>query len=163
MAEIKKVHDMEGVIRVKFDMCQFGMEATDPIDGVVKPIQKQTAVLTNSYEVAQRLRRSCPNRSPDKDCHHQHLRLEGGTRCKQAQVYPRLFCRTICEGTAAQRRIDAMNLVAMDVMSMEELSAFGQDQLHDDHMTDIHFEAYDDVSNEPLIPSMVKAARTEEL
>ena len=102
MAEIQKVREMPGVVRVKFDMCQFGMEAIDPADGMVKPVQKQTAVLTNSYEVAQRLRRDCPNRGSDKCAHHQHLKLEGGTRCKQAQVYPRLFCRTICEGISAQ-------------------------------------------------------------
>ena len=163
MAEIKKVHDMEGVMRIKFDMCRFGMEAVDPVDGIAKPIQKQTAILTNSYEVAQRLNRSCPNRCPDKSCHHQHLRLEGGTRCKQAQVYPREFCRAICEGIAAQRRIDSMNLVAMDVMSMEELAAFGHDDLHDNHMADDKYQAYDDVSNDPLIPSLVQAARKEEL
>ena len=163
MAEIKKVHDMEGVMRIKFDMCRFGMEAVDPVDGIAKPIQKQTAILTNSYEVAQRLNRSCPNRCPDKSCHHQHLRLEGGTRCKQAQVYPREFCRAICEGIAAQRRIDSINLVAMDVMSMEELAAFGHDDLHDNHTADDKYEAYDDVSDDPLIPSLVQAARKEEL
>ena len=57
MAEVKKVHSMEGVLKIKFDMCQFGMEAKDPTDGVIGPVQKRTAVLTNSYEVAQRLRR----------------------------------------------------------------------------------------------------------
>ena len=122
MAEIKKVHDMEGVVKVKFDMCQFGMVATD-VDGVTRPVQKRTAVLTNSYEVAQRLRRDCPNRCsssvaknkeskstkygsprsppgrPEEACHHVHAKLEGGQRCKQAQVYPRDFCRAICEAS----------------------------------------------------------------
>ena len=162
MVEVKKVHDMEGVVKVKFDMCQFGMTAVD-VDGVTKPVQKRTAVLTNSYEVAQRLRRDCPNRCSDKTCHHVHAKLEGGQRCKQAQVYPRSCCRAVCEGVAAQRRVDAMNLVAMDVMSVEELNLMGSDALHENHMADIHYEAYDDVSNEVLIPSLVMAARKEEL
>ena len=33
----------------------------------------------------------------------------------------------------------------------------------EDHMTDTHYEAYDDVSNDPLTPSMVRKARLEEL
>ena len=138
---------MEGVVKVKFDMCQFGMVAVDD-DGITKPVQKRTAVLTNSYEVAQRLRRDCPNRCSYKTCHHKHAKLEGGQRCKQAQVHPRSFCRAVCEGVAAQRRVGAMNLVAIDVMSVEELYEMGSDVLHEDHMSDIQYEAYDDVSNE---------------
>ena len=163
MAEVKKVHGLEGVLKIKFDMCQFGMEARDPLDGQVRPVQKRTAVLTNSYEIAQRLRRECPNRGADKSMHHQHVKLEGGSLCKNAQVYPRTFCRTICEGIAAQRRMDSMNLVAMGAMSVEELMSMGHDDLHEDHMSDSKYEAYDDVSNEPLIFKLVQSARKEEL
>ena len=84
-----KLEACEDVRKVQTDMCQFGMEAKDPTDGVTMPVQKRTAVLTNSYEVAQRLRRDCPNRGPDASLHHKHVKLEGGTLCKQAQVYPR--------------------------------------------------------------------------
>ena len=59
--------------------------------------------------------------------------------------------------------IVAMNFFAMDGMSMEELNEMGHDVLHEDHMSDDRYEAYDDVSNEELIPSMVRAARSEEL
>ena len=163
MAEVKKVHGIEGVLKIIFDMCQFGMEAVGPADGIAKPVQKRTAIMTNSYEVAQRIRRDCPNRGPDAAQHRTHLKLEGGTGFKQAQVYPRLFCRMICEGISARRRIDAMNLVALNIMSVEELASLGSDDLHHDHMADNHYEAYDDVSNEPLVPSFVQVARTEEL
>ena len=84
-------------------------------------------------------------------------------RCKQAQVYPRDFCRTICEGIAAQRRTDSMKLISMEVMALEELVILGHEELHGDHMTDTHYEAYDDVSKDPLTPSMVRKARLEEL
>ena len=163
VAEVKKVHGMEGVLKIKFDMCHFGMEAIGPADGIAKPVQKRTARLTNSYEVAQRVRRDCPNRGPDATQHHTHLKLEGGTRCKQAQAYPRLFCRIICEGMSAQPRVYAMNLAALNMMSVEELASFGSDDLHHDHMADNHYEAYDDVSNKPLVPSLLRAARKEEL
>lgn len=95
--------------------------------------QMQTAVLTNSYEAAQRLRREGPKRKTDNRCHHQHLKLEGGTRRKQAQVYPRLFHRPSCEGIAAHRGIDAMNLVVGDVTTIEELQ-LGRDSPRDNHM-----------------------------
>ena len=117
------------------EVCRFGMAAIDPGDGELKPVQKRTAILTSYYEIAHRMRRDCPNRSGDECTHHTHLKLEGGTICKQAQVYPRDFCWTICEGMAAQRRTDSMNLVSMEVMSVEELMIMGHDELHEDHAT----------------------------
>ena len=148
MAEVKKVHDMEGVFNIKFDMCRFGMAAIDPDDGELKPVQKRTAILTNYYGIANRMRRDFPNLSGDECTHHTHLMLEGGTRCKQAQIYARDFTRTICEGIAAQRRLDSMNLDSMEVMSVEELVVMGHDELQEDHMTDTLYEAYGDVPND---------------
>ena len=81
MAKVKKVCDMEGVFKIKFDMCRFGMAALDPDDGELEPVQKRTAILTNDYGVANRMRRDCPNRSGDECTHHTHLNLEGGIRC----------------------------------------------------------------------------------
>ena len=50
----------------------------------------------------------------------------------------------------------------LGVMSLEELNDFGQDKdnLHDNAE---QMEAFDDVSNEPLDPKKVIAARAEEL
>jgi hypothetical protein len=56
--------------------------------------------------------------------------------------------------------MDAGNLVGMDTMTMAELNMFGQDELHETHGT---VEAFDDVTDEPLIPKLVMAARAEEL
>ena len=47
----------------------------------------------------------------------------------------------------------------MDAMSMEELCAIGVDELHDP----VEYEAFDDVSGEPLVPSLVQGTRKEEL
>ena len=57
---------LDGVLKVKVGICEFGMEAVDPADGHNKPVQKRTAVLINSYEVAQRLRRDCPTDVPTR-------------------------------------------------------------------------------------------------
>ena len=83
--------------------------------------------------------------------------------CRQAQVYPREFCRMICEGVSAQRRMDAINLVAVGMLDAEDLMHIGHEDLHDDHAADMNYEAYDDVSNEPLLPSLVRKARVEEI
>ena len=56
--------------------------------------------------------------------------------------------------------IDAGNLVGMDMMTTAEINLFGQDELHESHGM---VEAFDDVTNEPLIPKLVMAARAEEL
>ena len=56
--------------------------------------------------------------------------------------------------------IDAGNLVGMDMMTTAEINSFGQDELHESHGM---VEAFDDITNEPLIPKLVMAARAEEL
>ena len=81
--------------------------------------------------------------------------------CRRAQVYPKEVCRTICSGVAAQKRCDAMNLVALDVLTVEELQAMGEDDLHEKF--DSSHYAVDDVSGGPLVPHMVASARREEL
>ena len=93
---------------------------------------------------------------------HEHIPLEGSTRCKRAQVYPRQMCKTVCEGIAAQKRADAINLVALDVMSIAELMSV-DDDLHDDPCSNMQYIATDDVLGDPLKPNMVIAVRKEEL
>ena len=56
--------------------------------------------------------------------------------------------------------MDASNLVGMDVMSLTEIGSFGEDELHEVHG---NIEAFNDVTDEPLDPELVKAAPTEEL
>ena len=81
-------------------------------------------------------------------------------RANHAQVYPRALCRTVCEGVAAQKKADSCNLVMMDVMTLAEIHDLGSDMLHENHED---MEAFDDVTNEPLVPKLVLAARAEEL
>ena len=162
MAEVKKLAAADCVETINMDMCAFGMTEIGE-DGVRRPVQKATRVLTNSPEVALRIARRCPNRGSDQGLHHIHCKLEGGKRCKRAQVYPRAFCRTVCEGVAAQKKHDSLNLSALVPMDVEELMEFGLDDLHDGNFDDYSWTATDDVSGEALDPKLLMAARREEL
>ena len=147
---------------VHFDMCAFGMTEVGE-DGIRRPVQKATRVLTNSPEVALRIARRCPNRSPNVEEHHIHCKLEGGKRCKRAQIYPRAFCRAVCEGVAAQKKHDSLNLVALEPMDVEELMDFGLDDLHDTNFDSYNWICTDDVSGDRLDPKLLMAARREEI
>ena len=122
-------------------------------------MRKPTSMMTNSPEVARRLDKRCCNKVLPESEHHRHVTLING-RASHAQVYPRALCRAVCEGVAWQKKMDAKNLVAMDVMSVGELFDMGKDDLHECHGD---AEAFDDVTNEPLRPELVIAARAEEL
>ena len=56
--------------------------------------------------------------------------------------------------------MDAGNMVGMDVMGLSEINSFGKDELHETHD---HMKVFDDVTNEPLLPKLVMAARADEL
>ena len=86
LEEIMKIRRLEGVHITKFDMCEFGMYIEDKNGAGLA--MKRTAVMTNSPEVAKRLQIRCRNTTGSAD-RHQHIKLEGGKRCKHAQVYPR--------------------------------------------------------------------------
>ena len=87
------------------------------------------------------------------------MKLVNG-RASRACVYLRALCRAVCEGAAAQNKIDSRNLVAMDVMSLAEINDVGVDDFHEKPED---MEALDDVSNEPLQVELVMPARSEEL
>ena len=120
--------------------------------------KKATSMMTNSPEVGRRLAKRCSNEDA-KDCDkHRHVQLVCG-RASHAQVYPRSLCQAVCEGVSAQKKMDCRNLVMLDVMSVEEMGELKADMLHEQG----EMEAFDDVSNEPLVPQMVMKARSEEL
>ena len=162
MPEVKKIREASGVETVHIDMCAFGMTEVDD-DGIRRPVQKGTRLLTNSPEVAIRVAKRCTNRSTDKEQHHRHCKLEGGRRCKKAQLYQRAFCRAVCEGVAAQRNHDSMNLSVMTPMDANELMEIGLDDLHEPNDDDFSWIATDDISGEDLDPKLLRAARQEEL
>ena len=157
----------EGTDSVTVDMCQFGMTATK--QGKDGPVQKKTRIVSNSAEVLKRVAVKCPNQGGHGEP-HTHISLEGGL-AKQAQVYPRKFCQAVCEGIAAQKKLDALGLEAKRLMSRDEmagvLDSLGLDGSKEDPSEALHEEelriAFDDQSGEPLRPDMVRRARREEI
>ena len=84
-------------------------------------------------------------------------------------MYPREFCRAVCEGIAAQKRLYSLGMVAQPLMSIEEMisavpeGATTADPSGELHETDQTMEAYDDQTGAELQPSKVAVARREEI
>ena len=139
------------------DMCAFGMLSKD--EQGVGLVKKPTSMMTNSPEVGKRLDKRRCNKHMAEDDTHRHVRLVS-SQASHTQVYPRSLCRAVCEGVAAQKIMDSRNLVMLDVMSIAEINKLGADDLHEAHSD---MEAFDDVTNEALMPKRVINARAEEL
>ena len=148
-----------------FDMCQFGMVAEK--DGVEKPVQKCTRVASNSNEVLKRIRIKCPNKGGPGE-KHEHIHLEGPLT-KSAQVYPRPFCKAVCEGIAAEKRLRSLGLESwsLDEISVAVKEALTDERYGEDPSKDLHeddaemMQASDDMTGEALDPKEVKKARKE--
>ena len=124
---------------------------------------------SNSREVLKRLDRRCPNKGGAGE-KHEHVQLEGGL-AKRAQIYPREFCKTVCEGIAAEKRLRALGLEAwtIDEVSLAAERLCLDKRYGDNPSKDLHEEeedwttASDDQSGEPLKPKLVRTARQEEI
>ena len=147
---VTQLLSMESVDIVLVDMCSYGL--TSIADGVEGPARKRTNIMSNSIEVLRKVERSCPNTLSDKSAHHRHIPLDQG-RAKAAQVYPRAFCRQVCEAILAEKRNRAIGVTPIDVMNLEELKKVatksGQEECEDPSGA-LHepegAQAYDDVS-----------------
>ena len=136
------------------DMCAYGLRAKEEHGEALA--QKRSKFLKSSSEVCKRINRQCTNKkesgvpcvsSPTRlqpklqggvsECaagQHRHANLLSG-RAKQCQVYSREFCREVCEGIAAQKRLDGLGLRSEPIFSLEEIKALVQSrELHDDEM-----------------------------
>ena len=94
---------------------------------------------------------------------------------RKCQVYPPAFCRAVCEGTAAQKRLHVLGMRSEPLMSMEEMiSMVPKDAHHSkDPSRDLHEEdaealpegtvAWDDQSGAWLQPELMAKARREEI
>ena len=150
-------HREVGLVTV--DMCCHGMVVdTGPLQG---PARKRTKVLSNSQEVLKRVEAHCLNGLPDKSFHHVHVPLESG-RAKRCQIHPRAFCRLIVEGIAAEKKLRALGLKAVPLMSVEEIESAGDEASGVLHEPDLDV-AVDDKSGEALDPKLVRAARKDEM
>ena len=164
MKEMVELAMERGVDVVTFDMCCFGMVAES--EGELGPVRKRTKLASNSTEVLKRVNRRCPNDTGEGP-RHEHVILEGG-KAKNAQVYPKQFCRAICEGIAAEKRLRSLGLEAYSIDEISMMTeGYGDDPSGELHEKDPDFEewaeATDDISGEELNPAMVRLARKEEI
>eukprot|EP00973_Karenia_brevis_P019145 2624144-Karenia_brevis.AAC.1 len=85
LACLKRLSDMQGVVRINVDMCMFGMMSTLE-DNQPAPAGKPTGLFTNSHCIARKMLKKgvC-------DGKHVHAALIGG-RAKACEIYPKDFC-----------------------------------------------------------------------
>ena len=96
---IKEVEALQGVVRVRLDMFQYGMTSRiDKVGCPLGPVLKPTGMLTNSYYLQRELPLRCPK-------NHEHVHLVGG-RTSAAQEHPKGLCEATCRGLAAQKAVD---------------------------------------------------------
>jgi hypothetical protein len=146
-------------------MCAYGMESEDEHGrGLVK---KATRFLSSAHEVLKRIAARCSNGEGREAHRHVHL-IQG--RAKGPQVYPRALCVKICEGIAAQKRLDDLGLRARPIMSFDEMrDAAGQMEADNCPSQALHepegegLVAWDDLSGQALDPALMVAARREEI
>ena len=108
--------------------------------------------MTNARGIVDRLRRDC-----SKD--HQHMRLEGGSRTRQSEVYLERLCKEIVRGLKDQMKEDGR--IAGEglgtVCTLEEHKP-GEEELEDEVR-----KYWDDMSGKELDPRIVKNAREEDI
>ena len=173
MKEIVELVARQDVETSECDMCAYGLKVTDK-EGVAFS-RKRTRVMSNSPEIIKRCGKQCSNKGDAEltrpsgsvepkltrdQGFHRHADLTGG-RARQGQVYPKEFCRAVCAGVAAQKRLYSLGLKALPMMSAEEIQH--NDPINELHEDDYDLVAWDDQSGAVLKPSMVKAARKEEI
>jgi hypothetical protein len=140
MPERIKLEGNNGVLKVRTDMCQFGMVSrTAGIGSALGPVLKPKEFLTNCKQVARELLEICPR-------NHEHVPLLAG-RAAAAAIYPHNLCCAICKGPAMQlqeddgRRIDSplLNTTCLKSLSYLCMEATG-DILHDTRNDDYSSE-----------------------
>ena len=135
-------------------------------------MQKATTIMSSSEEVLKRVARRCSNETCQPQERHRHVQLISG-RAKAAQVYPREFGVQVCEGIAAQKKLEQLGLQARPVMSFEEMSqharavmAIKTDECPSAalHEADGHgYVATDDITGQELSPALMVQARRDEI
>ena len=114
----------------------------------VAPVKKGTRLMSSSGEILKRVDRKCSNGNGGTPHRHVHL-IQG--RAKAAQVYPRDLADSICEGVAAQKRIESLGVTPRDIMSMETMRQAAKTSTGECPSQALHhtgykgMEAFDDV------------------
>ena len=123
--------------------------------------------MSSSPEVLKKVAARCSNEGGGEQ--HRHVHLVQG-RARLAQVYPRSFGVAVCEGVAAQKRIEQLGVKARPAMLIDEMreiaavDSAGKSPAEALHETDCSgMRAFDDISGQELEPSLMVKARKEEI
>ncbi len=160
-----------GVSAVVAHQCAFGLHTSTQAGGQA-PAQKPTRFMSSAPAMLEALSKRCPGG-------HSHASLLGGTRARDAAVYPPGLCEAIAQGAAEQLRRDnrARGVRAVRAWhTARELHAVrAATEVHSDaaqqHTNDedeqlaawAPGEVYDEITGAALPPSLVQAARAEEI
>ncbi len=170
---IAKLLATSGVSAVVAHQCAFGLQ-TNTQDGGRAPAMKPTRFMSSAPAVLEALSRKCPGG-------HAHAPLLGGTRARDAAVYPPGLCKAIAQGAAEQLRRDNRARGIRAVRAWR--SARGQHSVHGNTPTEVHCDAaqghtkdedeqlaawptrdvYDEITGATLSPELVRQARAEEI
>ena len=149
---------------VVMHMCAFGMTAKDEHGRA--PVLKPTRIMSSSEEILKRIDRRCSNGYAGHG--HRHVQLISG-RARFAQVYPRKFAIALCQGIAAQRKLDNLGMKARALMSVDEMKKVASTSENEDPSEALHepgcegMEAYDDITGQELDPRLMMSARRDEI
>jgi hypothetical protein len=151
-----------GVAAVVGHQCQYGLTTT-AADGTPAPAKKPTRFMSTSPAILEALSRKCPGG-------HVHAPLLGGTRARDAAVYPPALCKAIADGAAEQLRRDAaagsLGLSAVRLQSVEVHCAPSESRVRDESAELAAWpapEVYDEITGAALPPDLVRQARAEEI
>jgi hypothetical protein len=161
-------------------LCMYG-HTTRTRKGTMAPVKKATRFASSAGEVLKALGRRC-------DGNHQHEVLTGGSRVRNSAIYPPGLCRAIVQGIESQYLVEGVavpkfvanqldkgcgvynleeekGLLAMNEEKMELDEDAAQEELEHESegMKRVQPAVYDEVTGVPLPPSLVRAARKEEL
>ena len=118
MPEVKEFLLRPEVASVVLHMCAFGLTAQDEQGECLG--KKATRVMSSSDEIIKQVGLQCSNQGGG--AHHRHVHLIQ-VLAKYAQVYPRMFGERLCEGIAAQKRLNALGVQSRPIMSVDRMQA----------------------------------------
>jgi hypothetical protein len=156
-----------GVGAVVAHQCEFGLQ-TSAEGGKWALAMKPTRFMSSSPAVLEALSRRCRGG-------HVHAPLLGGTRARDAAVYPPGLCKAIADGAAEQLRRDDRALHAPGLHAVRGPAAStemhcspvqGRTKDEDDELAVWSVElreTYDEITGAVLPPDLVKQARAEEV
>ena len=151
---MEKLAEAPGVMRTVIDQCHYRLRARD--DQGEGPVKKPTQFLTHSVAVRRVLSRRC------QGC-ERHVHLLGG-KAAGAAVYPRELCLAICRGARLQMKLDANELVMLEVdgeLDADEIAELNAVKCKED--AGQWYKYWGDVSGKELDGKLVQEARKEEI